>query len=389
MVRLKFKELFNIIILHLFRILPVNKCKIVFLSYNGMGYGDNPKFIAEEIIKQEYRYDLVWIVKNMDDVLPDSIRKVRWGSLQAKYELFTAKIIINNCKSNPHHEKKRSQYYIQTWHGGFPMKYIEKEIELTLDSWYVALSKSDSAVTDLMLSSDSLLSGIMKDFFWYNGEILEKGIPRNDLYFNATQDDIRAVKKKYKFPLGKKIMVYAPTFRDDNRIDVYSLDVESVLKELERLTRDEWIGLIRLHPNVYNQDSVFCFSEKVLNASRYPDPQEIFLVSDFCITDYSSLMADFVMMKKPVIRYAPDYDDYIKTRPLRPIYQDLPFPICYSNQEVINTIRNFDSLSYERKVSAYFSRNVHFFDSGHASEEVVSRISDVINGKFKFEGKVM
>ena len=173
--------------------------KIVFVNFAGRGYGDSPKYIADEILRQKLPYDLVWLSYNMNNTFPEGIRKVKFYSFKSRYELATARIIISNVKGKLPYYKKRSQYYIQTWHGGFGVKYIEKDAEQYLTKKYVRDSKYDSSITDLILSGSEFQTKVIQDSFWYNGEIFKKGVPRNDIFFNRSEETINTLRKAYGF----------------------------------------------------------------------------------------------------------------------------------------------------------------------------------------------
>lgn len=358
-------------------ILPVKNNKIILFNFSGKGFGDSPGYIAKEILRRNQGCLLIWVVKDLTTPMPKGIKKTKWNSISFLYHYASSKVIINNCK-NYLPFKKKEQYYIQTWHGGFPFKFIEKECENTLTPEYVKMAKRDSSMTDLLLSTDKVLSDVMRKSFWYEGEIFESGLPRNDIYIRSTTENIIEIKRKLQIPIGPKVLVYAPTFRQNERVDVYKLDVKNVLDKLEAKTNQQWIGIIRLHPSISDRSDIFEYSEKIVNGSGYVDSQEVFLISDFCITDYSSVITDFFMMNKPVVIFASDYKDYIKERELRSIYYEVPCVFCQSNEEVIEAIENFDDSKYQLKLSEYKQKFFVSFDDGHASERVVDRIFKVI-----------
>lgn len=361
----------------LFRVFPL-KDKIVFSNFNGQGYGDNPKYIADEILRQKLPYDLVWITDNVKSSLPSEIREVNIHSTHCVYDLSTAKVIVCNVKNGLPYIKRKGQYYIQTWHGGFPMKYIEKECESYLDPDYVAKSKKDSKLTDLILSSCSSDTQIFKKSFWYDGEILEKGIPRNDLLFKDNTELVKELKCSLHIDSDSKIALYAPTFRDNGDVDVYSLNTEELVKSLNGRNEGKWVVVVRLHPNV-GRINKFSFSKNVVNGCNISDPQHLVVASDLLITDYSSMMYDFSIMKKPVFLYAPDLDDYKKGRGLRPLFFKLPFSLCLNNQELNEIIQRVDMKDYAHQSEWFFRQVVKSWDNGHASEIVVSRIKSVID----------
>ena len=248
------------------------------------------------------------------------------------YEFATAKVIISNVKRKYPFYKKKGQYYIQTWHGCFMLKYIEAEVEKKLSARYVRESRKDSAITDLMLSGSGLASEVMHQSFWYSGEVYECGQPRDDIFFHCTAEEIRELKKKHRLPQDVKIAVYAPTFRDGDESYPYDMiDVKAVMDGLHQKGSSEWVMVIRLHPNVACQSARFQYGEKVLDGSKYTDPQELFLMADLLITDYSSVMMDFGLMKTPVFLFVPDLEVYKRARGVRGFFEDLPFPRCRSN----------------------------------------------------------
>ena len=362
--------------------LPVSKRKIVFLNFNGKGWGDNPKYIAEEILRQHLPYDLVWITDDKEDTFPKGVRTVPWGSRRARYELATAKVIINNVKNGPWFEKKNKQYYIQTWHGDFPLKFIEKEVESLLTPSYVNASRRDSTQIDLLLSGSRLFSNIARESFWYDGEILEKGIPRYDVYFKDTQEVPRQVRNQLNIGKDTRIALLAPTFRDNGEMPPIP-DTLRLLQALEEKTREPWVVIIRLHPNIQERASLFTFSDKILDGSTYPDSQDLTVTADLLISDYSSIMYDFGLMHKPVILYIPDEEEYRKQRGLRPIFDSLPFPKGLNDQQLSEIIQNFDKEKYSVDLTTFLQEKVQSFHDGHASESVVERIKKVISGKWK------
>ena len=363
----------------IFKYAKIQKNKIIFNNFNGKGYGDSPKYIANEIIKQRLPYDLVWIVRNKETNMPPCIRKVRLNSIQAAYEYATAKIIICNSKQRLPFIKKEKQFYIQTWHGSFPLKYIEKEAESSLGKRYVSQSKKDSTITNIIISGSRMFTEIIRNSFWFNGEIYECGLPRDDIYFNTTKKEKDLIKEKFHIPLDHKIAIYAPTFRDDGNTSAYDIDLSNLINTLERKTKSKWTILIRLHPNVSFQDSLFQYNEFIINVTQYPDPQELFLISELLITDYSSVMMDFGIMNKPVFLFILDFEIYKKNRGIRPIFSKLPFPICKSNEELYTSINKFNYNEYTNKLTSFINTYYQNYSDGNASKRVVNRINQVIN----------
>ncbi len=363
---------------------PIKKDKVVFLNFMGKGYGDNPKYIANEIVRQGLPWKLIWLVKD-EAFVPSYISSVDISGLRAFYELATTRFIVNNCKHNiPFNyitKKKKKQFYLQTWHGDFGPKYIEKEIEDTFSPNYLAVSKADSAVTDAILSGNVFFTKVLRESFWLpdNCKILEYGVPRNDIYFKG--DEMKnSLKLKYGFSLEDKLLLYAPTFRDDFNVSCYNISFERLRKVLSQLNEQEWKVIIRLHPNISSNTEVYHYDGGIIDGSAFPDSQELCMISDCLITDYSSIMADFMLMKRPVFLYAPDLEEYAdrtKGRGLRELYYHLPFPLSHNQKELERDIRQFNKEEYAVALDSFMREYYCTYDDGHASERVVNYLKSV------------
>lgn len=361
----------------LYYFFSVKKNKIVFINFNGKGYGCNPKYIAEEIIAQKLDYDLVWLVNDMNMELPDQIRKARFRGKDGLYELATAKVIITNVKSELFLMKKKGQYIIQTWHGTYGPKLCEKDAIDTLPPTYVKESIKNSKQTDLFISNSRVLTKSYRDSFWYDGEIMECGLPRSDALFTTDLEAVRA--RVYEFmglSAEDKLIMYAPTFRDDGSIDAYNVPCEGVLEALG----EEWKIILRLHPNVDSTKVGFVYTDRILNGSIYPDMQDLLLTADVLITDYSDSMFEFSVLGKPTYIYAPDVEAYNRMRGLNPDYYKMPFKICETGDELIAELRKYTPEVGKAAAKAYIEQT-GCVDDGKASERVVARIKEVIENR--------
>ncbi len=362
-------------------ILKINNKKIVFSNFLGKGYGCNPKYIAEEIIRQQLDYDLVWIVKDIDEEMPSQIRKVKFGSVQSLYELSTAKIWIDNVRNYKGVHKKRKQFYIQTWHGGIALKRIEKDVENILTKQYVEEAKYDGTIIDLLITNNKDQEKYFKENFWYDGTILCCGTPRNDIIY---RDEYKTKEKVYNYfgiDSNKKIVMYAPTFRKENNIDVYKFDYEKCCEVLRNKFGNEFVMLIRLHPNVSEKNGQIKYSDNVKNASKYPDIQEIITASEVIITDFSSVSFDAGLVNKPVFIIAKDFDNYIKNdRKLLYNIEEIPFIMNKTEEELFNCIERFENESYIRRLEEFYTR-IGVVHNNNSAKCIV----DIINDKCKIE----
>lgn len=370
---LMFKILGKVFSLNIFKI---NNKKIVFSNFLGKGYGCNPKYIAEEIIRQQLDYDLVWIVNDINEDMPSQIRKVKFGSLQSLYELSTAKIWIDNVRNYKGVHKKRKQFYIQTWHGGISLKRIEKDVEDTLTKKYIKEAQYDGTIIDLLITNNKDQEKYFKEIFWYDGGILCCGTPRNDIIYKNEDKTKEKVYSYFGIDKNKKIVMYAPTFRKDENIDAYIFDYEKCCRILSKKFGDEFVMLIRLHPNVSEKSGQIEYSDNVKNASKYPDIQEMIAATEVIITDFSSLSLDAGLVNKPVFTIAKDFDNYIKNdRKMLYNIDELPFTMNKTEEELYNSIERFEMESYKKRLEQFYEKIgvVHNSDS---AKDIVNIIND-------------
>jgi CDP-glycerol glycerophosphotransferase len=381
--RYKINKGFILLLTHIFIKLPIKKNKIVMANFNGNGFGCNLKYIAEEIIRQNLNYDIVWLIKKelKESVeIPSPIRMVEFRSIRHYYELATAKIWIDNERKSIYTPKRKEQYYIQTWHGVVALKQIEKDVEKQLPSHYIAKAKNDSKMIDLLISNSEVHTDLFKRAFWYEGEILEIGAPRSEILVNR-HDISKKVLSYFNFK-GKNILLYAPTFRDKAGTEVYNIDFDRLLKALEKKYGGDWIILVRLHPDVSTKVNFFEYNKKVFNATDYEDMNELLSVSDILITDYSSCMFDFSITKKPIFLYAPDITEYIEERNFYFDIHSLPYPLAENNDQLQRLIEGYDKSSYLKELNVFLNE-LGIFDSIGASAKIVKIIENVSRGNLE------
>lgn len=361
-----------------FYYLPVKKNKIVFLHDFGNGYGDSPKVLAEEIMRRGLSYDMVWLVNDMNLDIPNPIRKALMSRIKSVYELATAKVIITTAKSKYYLKKKSTQFFVYIPHGQIGAKYVERQAGDTLSKGYIDGSIWHSKVSNLFISSSKLHTEEELTWYWYDGEVMECGLPRNDIFFHYTPEDVQDIKKKVGIPAGVKIVLYGPTFRNEPSNDPYAIDTERVLQALEQKTGDKWIFLFRAHPNfVWYGKPAFDYSDKVIDVTNYPDMQELLLISDVLISDYSSTMFDFNLMHRPVFLFTKDIEAYQKMRGLKDWYFKVPFPFCHNNDELASAIANYDEKEYHEKC-AEFDKFYGNLETGTAAKQIVDRLQKIM-----------
>lgn len=366
-----YKLLLKRLMFYPFSWLPLNKRKLVFDNFGGRGYGDNPKYIADELLKQNKNLDIVWLTKDMSTSVPDGIRKVRYGSWRAFLEWSTAKIWVDNIRNSDRPCKRKKQIYLQTWHGSDGVKLVEKDVESTLSKSYLVMAKYDGRISDGIISSCQLQTEQFKKSFWLdeNVEILEYGLPRNDDFFYSEKisHTNQIVRARYNISLDELVVLYMPTFRDNGSTKAYNLDYDKVISSFQKFYNKKVRVLIRFHPNV---DNTFFKNddERLINVTDYPDPQDLMFAADIMISDYSSAPIDFMLLNRIIFLYMPDYEEYTKLRPLNPNFNNLPFIKCYTNLELVEQISRFSKMDYHECIDDYKLKNRRF-DDGDAARK--------------------
>lgn len=356
--------------------LPVKKNKIVVSSYYGRGYSDSPKAIVDELLKSDRSLDIVWLTDDITS-LPNGVRGVPYNSIRRMLELSSAKIWIDNCRKGAKY-KKTSQYYMQVWHG-FALKQIEKDvIDKLPDANYEQYAKRDSSQIDVIVSNSSHMTKVYKNSFWYQGDIQQFGSPRNDVFFKSNTDLRRKVRTALNIDENTNIVLYAPTFRVSQSLEPYQMDTNAICKSLSHRFGGLWVFVTRLHPNIAKLASQLDYKDSV-DATEYDDIQELLVASDVLISDYSSVLFDFMLTKKPCFMYATDIEDYRNDRNFYISLDEMPFPISVDNTSFCKAIENFDETSYNDSIKS-FKNNYGFNEDGNASkrcaEWIFNRMED-------------
>lgn len=364
----------------------VHKGRMMCWAYTFKQYSCNPRYLTEYLLENNPEFEIFWVFKgNVDTSGVDKrIKCVRYKSLRYFLLVNTAEFFITNARTDPYRiywHKRKGQKYVMLWHGGVALKRIEKDAESQLSYSYLKKAKIDSKVCDLMVSGCRFQTSLLKEKFWYDGEILERGIPRNDVFFDkARHPEMRErICRKYGISPDSRIVLYAPTFRRDKSIEPYRIDWSRVVPELRKIYGTEKVSvLLRLHPNLIGKAdaSSLVNDESVIDVTRYHDMQELLCVSDLLITDYSSSMFDITMLKKPCMLYATDIEKY--NRGYYFDFAELPFPLARNEEELIGNIRTFDSAAYDESVESFFEKHIGLCEDGNASKAIAGWLTQHI-----------
>lgn len=366
------KNIYGSFFFFLLRFVPLQN-KVVFSSFSGKRYGDNPKYLSQELFRKDSSTKQVWIYKTKPFDVPDYITQVKWGSILMIYHLATAKVWIDSHTKPLWVKKRKNQFFIETWHGGLGFKKIEGDAEDKFFDYEVKRMKHNSTMINLLISNCDWVSKIYRRAFWYDGEILKSGFPKSDYLINHHEEMGGKVKAFYQLPEDARIAFYAPTMRNNPEKSMFSIDSEIVLKSLQKKFGGTWYLLIRLHPVNESFMDLFTFNEFVLNGILYPDMQELIGGAEVYISDYSGSIFDSALLYHPTFILSLDEDSYEKERGLYMNIRDLPFPVANSNEELSDNILNFNLQKYQKEVAEYFEET-GLYEPGTASQVITDRI---------------
>ena len=370
---------------YLCRIFPIKRKKIVFCCIEGTtGYTCNPKYIAEELIRRNEGYELVWLVDDTTKEFPKEIHVARNTLWTRAYHLSTARFWIDNSRKQLEARKRKGQTYIQTWHGmlGFKPNCLERGASFPRLAYLV--SKHDSDMIDYILSNSECFDKRMPAAMMYRGPMLRTGSPRCDILVNGAVEARKRVRQDYGLAEDANILMYAPTFRGGSQGTVRTIaasegypDYTRLIRALEKRFGGKWYIFLRLHPQLVvrglDQNKS---NESVIDVSRVDDLYELLAGCDAFLTDYSSAAFDAAVMRIPVFLYADDYAEYERERgKLLWDLRKLPFPLAENDEELDENIRKFEEKTYQKSLEQLF-RETEMTEDGKAAERVVDCIND-------------
>ena len=362
---------------------------IIFESFMGRKYADSPKAIYEELIKSDkYNdYTFVWCFKKPEDYVSNKVLNravlVKYRSKKF-YEMYSkAKYIVSNSRIDQIIKIRDGQVYVQTWHGT-PLKRLGYDIEIGDNALHTQdelckMYKLDAERYTYLISpskfcSDKLTSAFNLPVNNPDVKIIEKGYPRNDYLVNYTLDDVSRIKNNLNIQhIKKKIILYAPTWRDNQYTDgSYSLDLGINFDLLKEKLSNDYIILFRAHYFVADNFNFTDYKDFIFDVSSYDDINDLYIVSDLLITDYSSVFFDFAILKKPIYFYMYDLNEYQDV--IRGFYislKELPGPIVENENDLIAALNK--PFVYDERYKQ-FNLKFNPLDDGKASQRVVEEI---------------
>lgn len=382
----RYRKLGRVLYRKLFLRMPVRHKKVLFESFLGRNVSGNPKYIYKYMNDNGYgnAYKMYWILNDPSIEVEGCGKVIQRRSIRYYYHMATAGYWIFNTRQDSNIIKREQTTYLQTWHGT-PLKRLGMDMDsvsmATVSNIidYKREFMNNSRRWDYMLAQNQYSADIFKRCFAFRKQMLTYGYPANDILYNASEKDIEKLKEKFNLPTDKKIVLYAPTWRDDNFLKkgYYQMKMQLDLDMMKEALGDDTIVLLRMHYLIMNSIDIEGYQGFAYDFSGDYDIQELYLVSDVLITDYSSTMFDFANLKRPIIFFTYDIDDYRDS--LRGFYFDFekeaPGPIVKTTAQVISSLQNISSWrkAYKEKEEAFYQKFNHI-DDGKAAKRVLDTI---------------
>lgn len=341
---------------------------VLFVSFSGKAYNDSPKKIYEYIVNESIYRNLkhVWAFEepNKFDIVGSG--KVNIDTFEYFVTALRAKYWVTSVNiERGLHFKKNKTVYLNTWHGT-PIKKVGNAVSGRNDF--------NCSNVDIFCYGSQHEKGIfLRDFKALEKNLLYSGMPRNDELYCVLEQQIEAYRKKVKIPSGKKVILYAPTWRDskDNGMS-YSLKSSLNIRKWQEQLQHEYVLLFRTH--LFTNELLGVeFNDFVRDVSSYPDINHLLIIADVLISDYSATIFDYSVLGKPIICFGYDYEEYKMDRGFYfDIESELPGGVLKTEEEVLEKIIRMNYQEECKKATQLRDKYVEV--GGNATEMCVKEL---------------
>lgn len=357
--------------------IPIQKKKIIFCSFGGRRFDDSPKAVYDTICSRvEFKdWKLVWAFNNPEEFDIPRGEKVKIDTVRFFITLLQSRVWVSNSGMDRGIGLQRKKNVIvETWHGTPLKKILGDENQNTIGGKNKAIKRNKDYKTIRCAQSEYDKALFCRLFNADASTVLMCDLPRNDELCFHSENLSWFVKNKLRIPSAKKVILYAPTYReylvDENRKIFLAPPID--MKKWKRELGEEYVLLVRAHYAVVKELNIVD-DEFVHDVSNYPSLNELYIISDIMISDYSSTYFDYSILNRPMVCFAYDLDEYIEKRGLYlDLCETLPCPICRNEDEVINDILKMDyiersclTMEFHKKFAPY---------AGNASDTIVEEI---------------
>ncbi|SDJ69858.1 CDP-glycerol glycerophosphotransferase [Jeotgalicoccus aerolatus] len=366
---------------------------IIFESFLGKQFSDNPRALYEYMSIHYPEYRFMWSVdKRYEKVFERyDLPYIRRFSLSWMIYMNKATLWISNSRLPLWIPKPKGTTYLQTWHGT-PLKKLATDMDEvhmpgTDTERYKRNFTRESAKWDFLISPNEYSTEIFKKAFKFDDKMLETGYPRNDFLFtNSDEEAVNNLKKDLNLPADKKIILYAPTWRDDSFHGKgrYKFNLEFNMQQMYEALSDEYIIILRLHYLVSENLDISGYEGFIYDYSSYEEIRDLYVISDMLITDYSSVFFDYANLERPMIFYTYDIDNYRDK--LRGFYFDFenkaPGPLVKTTDALLEEINKTKTENFnELYNTAEFRNRFCSLEDGKASQRVADEVICYLRSK--------
>lgn len=371
----------------------VDEKTLLFCCFNGKSYSCSPKAIYEYMINNdEFKdYKFIWAFvddkkyKYLEENINTTVVKIR--EKEYKKYLAKAKYWIFNYKIPDFLYPKKNQIFVQCWHGT-PLKRLGCDLEHfdnvlnTIDGikkrYKIEASKFTYFISPSKFASEKFISAWNLKEIGKENIIVEEGYPRNDFLFNYKEKDVQQIRKKLGIENdNRKIILYAPTYRSDQHQTglgyVYKEEID--FKKMEEKFGKEYLILFRPHYFIANSFDFDKYKGFVYNVANIDDINELYIISDILITDYSSVFFDYANLKRPMIFFMYDLEHYKnESNGFYIALNELPGPIVETQEDLEKSIEDVDFNIGSSKKYKEFNEKYNYLDDGNASKRVIEKV---------------
>lgn len=342
---------------------------VIFESFMGKKYACSPKAFYEAMMEEEKyaSWEKVWAFREPEkyrflEENPQT-KVVKYRSREYYQAYGSGKYWITNSRLPRELSPKKGQEYIQCWHGtplkklGYDLEqYAEKEgsLQEVRENYIQETKRVTHMPSPSPFYSEKMCSAFHLREMGKEEVLLEMGYPRNDALYREMGKERGIYKEKLGIPRDKKVILYAPTWRENQHIpgEGYSYSLQVDFQRWKQELGEEYVILFRAHYFISNQYDFEPYGDFIKNVSDIDDVNELYLAADILITDYSSVFFDFANLERPILFYMYDYESY--KHELRDFYLDihiLPGPVVKTQEELLKNIKNIHHVvdEYEEK----------------------------------------
>lgn len=361
---------------------PIKDNFILFESFLGANISCSPYAILLNLIKNSRYHSYTFIIAILKDtVIPDEIINKdniifveRESNLYLEY-LATAKYLINNSTFPYYFIRRKEQKYLNTYHG-IPMKSMGTDIQEPFLA-FANTTRNFLQATHIIMPNDYTADIFLDKYnirHLYQGALAKIGYPRIDITKNMDEERKRAIKQKIGIDLTKKIILYAPTWRGTN--GKHDLDIKKLKSDIANLSSTKYQLIFRGHS--LSEDLIRTSNLNAKIPSSEFSTNELLAITDILISDYSSVVFDFIHTNKPIISYAYDYDAYKSTRG---IYFEKNKLVGYICDNIIELRKLINDLIDNKKINHTYNAylNLADGDKGSSTSETIDFFFDDSN----------